>query len=59
MLTQERQALGCSAGYYVPEEIIGTAMEKPYREALDEAKKAYQKIAEQFPEEAQYVVPMA
>jgi hypothetical protein len=59
MLTQERQLLTCNYGYYVPEEIIGTELEKDYREAMDVAKKAYDLIATELPEEAQYVVPMA
>jgi len=59
MLTQERQMLSCDYGYYVPEEILGTPIEEPYCEALDEAKKVYNMIAEELPEEAQYVVPMA
>lgn len=59
MLTQERQMLSCSLGYYVPHEILGTEMEKPYRDALEEAKVAYEAMAEELPEEAQYVVPMA
>ncbi len=59
MLTQERQLLTCDFGYYVPNEIKDTEMEKPYREALDMAKEIYDKIAKELPEEAQYVVPMA
>ncbi len=59
MLTQDRQMLTCNHGYYVPQEIIGTDMEGPYREALEKAKETYDLIAEQLPEEAQYVVPMA
>ena len=59
MLTQERQLLTCNYGYYVPEEILGTELEKDYREAMDLAKKAYDLIAAELPEEAQYVVPMA
>ncbi|MES2122839.1 MAG: FAD-dependent thymidylate synthase [Chlamydiota bacterium] len=59
MLTQERQLLGCSLGYYVPSEIVGTEMEKPYRDAMEEAKVAYEAMAEELPEEAQYAVPMA
>ena len=34
-------------------------MEKTYVQAMDEAKKAYEIIAAELPEEAQYVVPMA
>jgi thymidylate synthase ThyX len=51
VLTQERQLLTCNYGYFVPQEIIGTEMQ--------EAKKTYDLIAQELPEEAQYVVPMA
>jgi thymidylate synthase ThyX len=59
MLTQERQPLSCNHGFYMPPEILGTAMEGKYVEAMEMAKKAYGVIAAEFPEEAQYVVPMA
>jgi thymidylate synthase ThyX len=59
MLTQEKQLLTCSFGYHIPEELKNTEMEKPYCEALDLAKKSYDQIAQEFPEEAQYIVPMA
>jgi thymidylate synthase ThyX len=59
MLTQERQLLTCHYGYYTPPEIKGTEMESIYIQAMDEAKKAYEIIAAELPEEAQYVVPMA
>jgi thymidylate synthase ThyX len=59
MLTQERQFLSCDNGYYIPNEILGTEMEKEYREAIERAKKAFDVIAQELPEEAQYVVPMA
>ncbi len=59
MLTQERQLLSCDFGYFTPNEIVGTEMEKQYRDAMEEAKKVYDAIAEELPEEAQYVVPMA
>lgn len=58
LLTQERQLLTCNYGYYVPPEIRDTEMEKPYCDAMDEAKKIYDMIALELPEEAQYVVPM-
>lgn len=58
ILTQGRQLLTCNLGYHVPPEIIGTDMEKQYREVMDMAKQVYEKIAAEFPEEAQYVVPM-
>ncbi|MDR2539942.1 MAG: FAD-dependent thymidylate synthase [Chlamydiales bacterium] len=59
ILTQERQLITCDFGYFIPHEILDTEMEKPYREAMERAKKAYDTIAEEFSEEAQYVVPMA
>lgn len=59
LLTQERQLLSCNYGYYIPPEIVGTEMEKEYTEAMDKAKSAYEMIAAELPEEAQYVVPMA
>jgi hypothetical protein len=59
MLTQERQILTCSYGYYTPPEIVGTDMQKEYEEAMEMAKRAYDSIATELPEEAQYVVPMA
>lgn len=59
MLTQERQLLGCELGYYIPEEIVGTPLEAPYREAMEKGKKAWEQMALELPEEAQYVVPMA
>ncbi len=59
ILTQERQLLTCNFGYYTPPEIIGTQMEETYRNAMEEAKKVYDRIAEELPEEAQYVVPMS
>lgn len=59
ILTQERQPLTCNFGYYVPEELRNTPMEAEYVAALEQAKKAYDIIAKELPEEAQYVVPMA
>jgi thymidylate synthase ThyX len=59
MLTQDRQLLTCDFGYFIPPEILETEMEKQYRDAMEEAKKVYEQVAEELPEEAQYVVPMA
>ena len=58
-LTQERQLLTCHLDYFIPREILGTSMEKEYREAMEKAKVVYDEIARELPEEAQYVVPMA
>jgi len=59
MLTQERQLLTCDFGYYVPEEIRGTDMEREYTTAMEIAKEGYTTISKELAEEAQYVVPMA
>ncbi len=59
MLTQERQLLNCNLGYYLPPEIVGTEIEKPYCEALDRAKECCDLIIKDFPNEGQYAVPMA
>lgn len=59
LLTQERQLLSCDYGYYIPNEIQETAYEEEYCNALNQAKQLYDLIAEELPEEAQYVVPMA
>ncbi|MBP7074948.1 MAG: FAD-dependent thymidylate synthase [Rhabdochlamydiaceae bacterium] len=59
MLTQERQLLTCNFGYCVPEELEDTFMRSDYVKAMEIAKEAYETIAKEFPEEAQYIVPMA
>ena len=59
MLTQERQILTCDNGYFLPKELKDTDLEKDYVNAMNLAKKAYDTIAKELPEEAQYVVPMA
>lgn len=59
MLTQERQLLNCDHGYYTPKELVGTSLEAEYHEAMAKAKSAFDLIAAELPEEAQYVVPMA
>ena len=59
LLTQERQLLTCDYGYFTPSEIVGMDIEKDYHEAMQKAKTAYDNIASELPEEAQYIVPMA
>jgi thymidylate synthase ThyX len=58
-LTQERQLLTCDLGYDIPKELLGTEYEADFRYAMKAAKNAYDQISEHFPEEAQYLVPMA
>lgn len=58
ILTQERQLLTTYLGYSVPDQLVGTHMEQIYVDAMEKARHAYERIAEEFPEEAQYVVPL-
>lgn len=57
-LTQQRQLLSCDYGFYLPPELNNTPMGEEYCNALQRAKLAYDKMASELPEEAQYVVPM-
>lgn len=59
LLSQEKQLITCKWGYFVPEEIEGTEMQAEYEKAMDMAKIAFDTISQEFPEEAEYVVPMA
>ncbi|MEK6960762.1 MAG: FAD-dependent thymidylate synthase [Nanoarchaeota archaeon] len=57
ILTQEKQEISALHGYEVPLDIIRAGHEIKFREAMDEVKPAWEKIAARFPREAQYVVP--
>jgi len=59
ILTQERQRLSCNFGYHLPRELLDTPLCAEYTLALESAKNSYDTIAREFPEEAQYLVPMA
>ncbi|NGX57146.1 MAG: Thymidylate synthase ThyX [Chlamydiae bacterium] len=59
ILTQERQLLTCDYGFYIPSELDEMSEKGAYIEAMERAKKVYDTIAEELPEEAQYIVPMA
>jgi thymidylate synthase ThyX len=59
LLTQERQLLTCDHGFYMPQELVESGVEKEYCAALESAHSAFDTIARELPEEAQYVVPMA
>ncbi|EPP34495.1 thymidylate synthase complementing family protein [Chlamydia ibidis] len=58
-LTQERQLLSTNLGYQMPAQLLDTPMESQFREAMERAREAYDQIAQEFPEEAQYLVPLA
>lgn len=59
MNTQVNQLLTPANGYEVPAEIMEAGLEKRYREAIERAGELAQKMSQEFPYEAQYVLPLA
>lgn len=59
MATQTNQAVTTVHGYSLPGDIVAAGCEEDFRVAMNAASEAYAKIYEKFPEEAQYVVPLA
>lgn len=59
VLTQQRQALGCSHGYTLPKEITDSGHESEFADAMDAAKNAWERMAVKMPLQAQYAVPLA
>ncbi|MFH1200571.1 MAG: FAD-dependent thymidylate synthase [Candidatus Micrarchaeota archaeon] len=59
ILTQERQLLSTRHGYDLPPELKTAGLHVKFEEAMKAASEAYEKIAAEFPNEAQYVVPLA
>jgi len=58
-LTQQRQVLGCTHGYTLPAEIVEAGYESEFRDAMDAAKVAWERISKKHPLAAQYAVPLA
>ena len=59
MLTQERQPLTTYFGYDIPDEIEDAGLGSEFRETMASSADAFEKIAKDYPNEAQYVVPMS
>jgi thymidylate synthase ThyX len=59
MATQTRQDLSTRYGYSVPEEIVTYGLGDVFQACMTRAADAHTCIAEQFPLEAQYVLPLA
>lgn len=59
MMTQIPQALGTDYGYAVPRAIVDAGMERPYRDAIDEASATFEAIRPELPEESRYVLTNA
>ncbi len=56
--TQTNQPVTVVHGYDMPPEIAEAGMENKFKEAVEKAVEAYQKLSNQFPNEVQYVVPL-
>ncbi len=59
MLTQWRQPLSPHHGYDLPELLQEAKLDAPYRAAMEQAAEVHEQIHPDFPEAAQYVIPMA
>jgi thymidylate synthase ThyX len=59
MCTQTPQELGPAHGYSTPPEIPRYGLLATYEECMARAREAYETIAQDFPREAQYVLPLA
>jgi len=59
MCTQLNQPVTVVHGYDTPEEIVEAGLEDKYKEVMDRAADLYNKLVKDFPNEAQYVVPLA
>jgi len=59
VLTMERQLLSTKHGYDMPQEIEDAGFGKGFAECMDFTKQAYEAIAQEMPEEAQYIVNFA
>ena len=58
MCTQSNQEVTVVHGYDMPPEIVEAGLDAKFKEATEKTVEAFQKIYTQFPEEAQYVVPL-
>ena len=56
-LTQEPQDLTTKHGYDMPKELVEAGFKEEYGKCMEQAKKAYEELYQEFPKEAQYVVP--
>jgi thymidylate synthase ThyX len=59
LMTSTPQALGINLGYAVPKAIVDAGFADRYRRAMEAAAAVYRTLAEQFPNEAAYIVPNA
>jgi thymidylate synthase ThyX len=59
MATQTRQDFSTRYGYSVPDDIVAYGLGEVFHEGMARAAEAYGRIAEDYPLEAQYVLPLA
>jgi len=59
ILTQQRQLLSTRLGYDMPHEVADAGYESEFKDAMETAKNSYETISVRYPEQAQYVVPLA
>lgn len=59
MMTQSPQRLTTRLGYAVPSRIVKAGLEKTFREAMENARQAYEQLAAFNPHIASYIVPNA
>jgi len=57
--TQTRQDLTVAHGYETPEELVRYGLKDTFDRCMERAAEAYAQIAQDFPLEAQYLVPLA
>ncbi len=57
MMTQSPQRLTCHLGFAVPRAFEAAGLRGDYEEAMQATAAAYQRLSEDFPEEASYIVP--
>jgi thymidylate synthase ThyX len=59
MATQTRQQLSTRYGYSIPDDIVAYGLGDTFHACMGRAADAYNRLAEEYPLEAQYVLPLA
>lgn len=59
MCTQTHQECTTRHGYTTPEEIVEAGLKGKYDECMKRAREAYDKLYEEFPNEAKYITPLS
>jgi thymidylate synthase ThyX len=56
--TQTNQIITTNLGYAVPKDIVDAGGEEKFRKAMEKAKEVYEKVAEKYPLQSQYLLPL-